>query len=88
MCEKQLFIDIECGNWLVDVIDEYIDDGIYELVLLVKSMMLYFYDDYIYGFQYSIVGKINLFFIIKLNDEVLVEGKIGDSGIKWGRGIL
>ena len=32
MREKQLSIDIERGNWLVDVIDGHIDDGIYELV--------------------------------------------------------
>ena len=88
MREKQLSIDIERGNWLVDVIDEHIDDGIYELVSPVRSTTLHLHEDHIYGFQYSIVGKKNSPFTIKLNDEVLAEGRIGESGIKRGRGIL
>ncbi|GGF73819.1 hypothetical protein [Alteromonas lipolytica] len=88
MLEKTLNIDMERGNWMVNIINEHGDNGVYELVSPARSAKVNIHDDHLYGFEYSIVGKANSPFIIRLDDTVLAEGTIAPSGISRGHGIL
>lgn len=88
MHEKTLNIDMERGNWMVNIINEHADNGVYELVSPARSATVHINEDHLYGFEYSIVGKADSPFKIKLDDIVLAEGKVAPSGISRGRGII
>ncbi|MAJ68123.1 MAG: hypothetical protein CBB67_003625 [Alteromonadaceae bacterium TMED7] len=88
MLEKTLNIDMDRGNWMVNIINEHADNGIYELVSPARSATVHIHDNHIYGFEYSIVGKADSPFKIKLDDTVLAEGKVAASGISRGHGII
>ena len=88
MLEKTLNIDMERGNWMVNIINEHADNGVYELVSPARSAKVHIHDDHLYGFEYSIVGKVNSPFLITLDETVLAEGRISPSGISRGHGIL
>jgi hypothetical protein len=86
--EQQLTIDILHGSWMVNIIDEHHDDGVYELVSPVKTVTLHLNLDHLHGFEYSVVAKPGTHFVVTLDETVLVEGDVGPSGISRGRGIV
>lgn len=88
MLEKKLKIDMERGNWMINIINEHGDNGVYELVSPAHTANVHMHDDHLYGFEYSIVGKADTPYTIKLDDIVLSEGRIAPSGINRGRGII
>lgn len=88
MREKKLHIDLEHGNWMVNIINEHADSGAYELVSPHKSATVHLNSEHLYGFEYSIVGKAESPYKICLNETVLSEGKIAKNGISRGRGII
>lgn len=88
MHEKTLDIDLERGNWMVNIISKYGDQEHYELISPARTATVQFHDNHLYGFEYSIVGSIDSPFKIKLDDTVLAEGKISSSGISRGHGII
>ncbi len=88
MREKTLNIDMDHGNWMVNIINEHDDNGVYELVSPAKSAAVHLHDEHLSGFEYSITGKADSPFTIRLDDTVLVEGKVSRSGISRGRGVI
>lgn len=84
-----LSINIAHGRWSVDIIDEHLDDGVYELVAPVRTVEVSLdLKSRIYGFSYSVVAKPETEFVITLDDTELVCSKVDHSGYCRGRGIV
>ncbi|RDV29001.1 hypothetical protein DXV75_00595 [Alteromonas aestuariivivens] len=73
---------------MVDVYKESNDNGVYELVYPVKEASISLQKDHLYGFDYNIAAPKQTPFKLFLDDEVLVEGKVGESGYVRGSGVL
>ncbi|GGW96949.1 hypothetical protein [Alteromonas halophila] len=88
MKQSTLSIKMDEGKWLVDVFTKNRDDGIYELIAPNQSAEVSLDPDDMYGFRYHLTGAPRTAFCIKLDDTVLAEGEVDESGMKEGRGVI
>lgn len=88
MKQHQLTIDIADGKWVVDVFSTTGDDGKFDLIAPAKEAALLLKDNTLYGFSYHISAPAMTSYTICLDDTVLAEGMVDDSGINEGRGVL
>lgn len=51
-------------------------------------MEVFFNEGEMYGFCYSLYGKVGMLFKIELDDEVLVEGEIDKFEVVLGSGVV
>lgn len=88
MLEKQLAIEIAKGTWMLDVVAESNDDGIYELVYPKKETLVHVKEDHMYGLEYNISAPEGTTFKIILDGELLLDGRVGASGICRGSCVI
>ncbi len=88
MRHHKLRIDIPRGTWMVDVIAETNDNGVYDLVYPHKEADVALHEEHLYGFEYNISAPENTPFSLYIDDEVLHEGVVGKSNVARGSGIL
>ncbi len=88
MKQCKLSIEMDEGKWLVDVFTKDQDDGKYELIAPNQSTEVTLDPEHMHGFRYHLTASARTPFKIKLDDKVLAEGEIDDSGMVEGRGVL
>ncbi|QPG06241.1 hypothetical protein IT774_03265 [Salinimonas marina] len=88
MATRTLKLDIQEGNWMVNVIDDNNDDGKYELLHPNKEAEVEVDENKMQALEYNIVASAGTRFKITLDDTVLAEGEVGDTGIANGRGVI
>lgn len=88
MNQHHLAIEITGGRWVVDVFSTRGDSGRYDLIAPEASTTLQLEEGTLYGFSYHITASAMTPFTIRLDETVLAEGVVDDSGIADGRGVL
>lgn len=88
MKQCTLSIKMDEGKWLVDVFTRERDDGVYELIAPKQSTEISLDPEQMYGFRYHLTAAARTPFSIRLDDTVLAEGEVDDSGMVEGRGVL
>lgn len=88
MTTRTLKLDIHEGTWMVNVIDKKDDDGVYELLHPNKETQIEVDDTRMQGFEYNITAHAGTPFKLLLDDMVLAEGEVSDSGVARGKGVL
>lgn len=88
MIEKTLSIDIAHGRWMLDVIAEHDDDGVFDLVYPNKDAVIKVNEDHMYGLEYNISAPEGTDFKIFLDGELILDGKVDKTGISRGSSII
>ncbi|MEW9797156.1 hypothetical protein [Alteromonas sp. CYL-A6] len=88
MKQHELSIDIQGGHWVVDIFEQRLDDGVYDLIAPATATTLRLDDNTLYGFRYHITAPALTTYKVCLDDTVLAEGVVDDSGLADGRGVL
>lgn len=88
MKQRTLSIKMDEGKWLVDVFTRERDDGVYELIAPKKSKEVSLDPEQMYGFRYHLTASARTPFTISLDDTVLAEGEVDESGMAEGRGVI
>ena len=88
MREKRLSIEILNGTWMLNVVAEANDDGVYEVIHPNKESMLHLAEEHMYGLEYNISAPENTAFTVKLDDEILLEGVVNHTGVSRGNTVI
>ncbi len=88
MVTRTLKLDIQEGNWMVNVIDDNNDDGKYELLHPNKETEVQVDENKMQALEYNIVANAGTRFKLTLDDTVLAEGEVGDNGVVNGKGVI
>lgn len=88
MIERVLSIEIGKGTWMVDVVAESNDDGIYDLVYPHKEATLHVHEEHMYALEYSISAREGTEFKILLDGEVILNDTVGHTGICRGSSVI
>lgn len=88
MLEKTLSIEIMKGTWMLDVVAESNDDGVYDLVYPKKESTIHVSENHMYGLEYNISAPEGTEFKILLDGEVLLDGHVNHTGISRGSCVI
>ncbi|WP_218355326.1 hypothetical protein [Alteromonas lipotrueiana] len=88
MVARKLKLEIQDGNWMVNVIEENNDDGKYELLHPNKETEIQVDEDKMQGLEYNIVAKAGTRYKLTLDEIVLAEGEVDDTGVANGKGVI
>ncbi len=88
MVARKLKLEIQDGNWMVNVIEENNDDGKYELLHPNKETEIQVDEDKMQGLEYNIVAKVGTRYKLTLDEIVLAEGEVDDTGVANGKGVI
>ena len=88
MVARTLKLDINAGTWLVNVIDDHNDDGKYELLHPHKEAQIQVDENHLQALEYNIVANAGTRYKLTLDDTILAEGEVGESGVANGRGVV
>ncbi|MBU2979474.1 hypothetical protein [Alteromonas sp. C1M14] len=88
MLEKHLSIEITKGTWMLDVVAERNDDGVYDLVYPKKEATIHVKEDHMYGLEYNISAPEGTPFKIVLDGEMLLDSQVDHTGICRGSCVI
>ncbi|MCU7555476.1 hypothetical protein OCL06_12845 [Alteromonas sp. ASW11-19] len=88
MNQHELRIEMNDGKWMVDIFTDKNDDGVFDLISPNTSTEVALAEEHMYGFRYNLSAPANTGFKIFLDDKVIAEGEVDDSGMLTGRGVL
>lgn len=83
-----LRIDMNAGTWMVDVVAENNDDGVIDLIHPKTETEVHLKEDHLYGYDYSVTGPEGTPFAIYLDDNLLTDGVINETGLHRGSGVI
>lgn len=88
MIERVLSIEIAKGTWMLDVVAERNDNGIYDLVYPKNEATVHVHEEHMYALEYSISAPEGTEFKIYLDGELLLDDTVGDTGICRGSTVI
>ena len=88
MIERVLSIEIAKGTWMLDVVAERNDNGIYDLVYPKKEATVHVHEEHMYALEYCISAPEGTEFKIYLDGELLLDDTVGDTGICRGSTVI
>ena len=88
MIEKTLSIEINKGTWMLDVVAERNDDGVYDLIYPHKEAKIHVHEEHMYGLEYSISAPEGTEFKILLDGDLLLDDRVSHTGICRGSCVI
>ena len=88
MIKKTLSIEIAHGRWMLDVIAEHDDDGVFDLVYPNKEAVIKVEENHMYGLEYNISAPPKTEFKIYLDGELLLDATVDKTGICRGSSVI